>query len=222
MGIQGIDLNDLRSALMDDRVHFDIGQVESVETSPDLSVMRCKVKTFPDQDIIICRMSWEAVGPGAGFYAEPQPGDMVLFALADGDQQQGFILKRLSSKEDTIPLRVALGHWVLQALSGAPLSLSSDEAVYIDRGALVPGTEALVLGNVLKTAQESLYDQMIDFLDKIITGPIGIGNLGNSVPTDPTLIINLTVIKTQVELDKLVYVTTAATNWLSQIAFTER
>lgn len=223
MGILGIDLNELKQIFQDERLHFDIGQIDSVETAIDASVMRCKVITFPDQDVIVCRMSWEFVGPNAGLYAEPQPGDMVLFAFADGNQQQGFIIKRLTSREDTIPIRAAiLKHWVLQALSGTELSLSSDTGIYIDRGGLLPADEPLVLGSVLKDAQESLYDQMIDFLDKLIAGPMAIGDLGGSTPTHPTLIINLTVIKAQVALDKLVYVTTAATNWLSQIAFTER
>ncbi len=78
------------------------------------------------------------------------------------------------------------------------------------------------MGNVLISAMTSMYDQQIAALDKLITGPVATGNLGNPAPTDPGLVINLTVIKTQLQLDKAQFVTVSATNFVSQLAFTER
>lgn len=220
-----IEIEELRSLFKDNSDYLSVGVVQSVVPTVERSLVRVKVKLLPDEDLIVARMTWAATGPDAGFFALPESGDLVLVAFdaTFGDRQQAFVIARLTSREDTIPLRAALNQdWVLQAVSGKKLNLGSDTGVYIDRGGLVPASEPLVLGNILKTALASFYDQAVGIIDDIIAGPVGIGNIGNPVPIDPTLAVALTVRKTELEADKLVYITTVTTNIVSQIAFTER
>jgi hypothetical protein len=222
MSIKGLDLEELREIFADRRVWIDLALIEQVEPSIDQSEVLVQVKLLFDEDQIIARMTWDLTGPDAGLFSLPEKNDLVMVAYVDGSEDYAYIIRNLTSSEDPFPARVLTGATVLRALGGKALNLSSDTKATIGRGGLVEESEALVLGGVLKTAQEALYDEMVGVIDDLIAGPIGIGNIGQPVPTHPGLMTKLTARKTQIELDKLVYITTTATNWLSQIAYTER
>jgi len=222
MGIKGFDLEELRQIFGDGKVWLELAEIVQVAPAPDRSLVRVKVKVLPDQYEIVARMSWEFTGPDAGLYNMPQKGDWVLVAYAEGDAQQAFVIKRLSSKDDLFPMRALLGECILKALSGQTLSLCSDSRIQIDRGGLVSGSEPLVLGSVLKSALGEFYDKVIEMLDGIITGPVGVDSIGGSVVTHPSLVTALTTVKAALTLAKAQYVEVSATNIVSQLGFTER
>lgn len=99
--------------------------------------------------------------------------------------------------------------------------ITSDGKFYAGK---VGGTqdEPLVLGNVMLAAMTDLITQSKQGFTAVKTGPVGIGNLGQSVPTHPTLIAALTAVELLLDTTKATYVDTISTNIVSQIAFTER
>lgn len=118
---------------------------------------------------------------------------------------------------------------------GGFIGIDEDGKIYLGRAS---GTidEPLVLGNVLLSALGDFMDKMVSLIDEtkkiateIKTGPVGIGNLGSPVPTHPTLITkllaieaNLDLLKSNLDADKSKYISTATTNIVSQVSFTER
>lgn len=229
------DLEALKSILRDPTVHIAVGVVQQVEPTPALSNCLCKVSVFPEEYPVVAKTSFPIVGPMSGVIQLPVSGDFVL--MVQTNTEQWYIIGRLNSPEDKIPLQALLGQLVLRALSGKPVRLESDTSVYIGRGGLINPTEPLVLGNVLKTQQGALYDKISDLIDKlsaildtIITGPVAITTTpGNPSPTYPTLAASLTAqkalltaLKATVVADKALYVTAPLTNVVSAVAFTER
>lgn len=223
MSKNGFELEQLREYFQDTKIHFAVGKVEELDPAVDFHSLRLKVQLFPDEISIVAKATFPNVGPDSGFISFPEVGDLCIVAFADGDEQQAFVIGYLPSLEDTIPLRAWLGDAVLQSRSGKELNLSSDSQVNIGRGnPLIKEDEPLVLGNVLKDALTDMYDKFDQVLDKLISGPIAIGNLGVACPTEPTLAIGLTAIKSQLAADKVKYIDLVVTNIVSQIAFTER
>lgn len=176
MGSKPIDLELMRRIFQDDRLHIGVGKILSLHMASDRSVLRVKVELYPDGHELIARMAWESVGPNAGFFQLPSPGDMVLIGQAEGDVDQAFVLRRLTSKDDPIPAEAVSGDLVARALAGKKARLISDMAVWLSKPGATP-TENLVLGQVFKQL-------MIDLIDKIdeLTLEVGththIGNLG--------------------------------------------
>lgn len=143
------DLELLREILRDKRVHLALGTIKRLEMAQDRSVLRVELSLFPEERTSICRMSWALTGPNAGFFQLPVPGDLVLAAFAEGDEEQGIVISRLSSKEDVIPPEVDSGDLIARALAGKNARLVSDTKVLLGRPNNVP-TEPLVLGLVLQ------------------------------------------------------------------------
>lgn len=230
------DLEALKTILKDTTVHIAVGVVKEVEPTPTLSNCYCKVSVFPEEYPVVAKTSFPIVGPGSGVIQLPVKDDFVLLVHTT-NVEQWYIVGRLNSPEDQLPLQALLGHLVIRALAGKPVRLESDTSVYIGRGGLLNPTEPLVLGNVLKTQQGALYDKISDLIDKlsaildtIITGPVAITTTpGNPSPTYPTLAASLTAqkalltaLKATVVADKAQYVTVPLTNIVSAVAFTER
>jgi ribosome-binding factor A len=165
----GFDLEFLRQALADSKLHILLGLIQRVSVSADRSVCRVAVSILPEQREIICKMSWEAVGDESGFFQMPQVNDMVLVAQVEGDPQSAFVLKRLTSAEEKIPLNAVNGDMVAKALSGQKLWLTSDTAIHLSKGDTAP-TENLVLGQVLKS--------MLSAVLQAVSVHKHIGNLG--------------------------------------------
>jgi hypothetical protein len=146
-----IDMEGWRQVLEQDDVHITLGQITKLLLADDRSVLRVQVALFPELETeFICRMSWEAVGPEAGFFQFPNAGDLVVLGIPDADEAIPFVISRLTSKEDKIPLNAIDGHTVLKALNGKKNWITSDTKILLSKGDDEP-TENLVLGQVLKT-----------------------------------------------------------------------
>lgn len=217
-----VSLEELREIFRDQRIWISVGQIEELDPASDSHALRVKVKLYPDEISIIARYSFDNVGPSSGIIAFPEEGDLVLVAFAEGDEQQAFVLKSLTSKIDKLPPRSLQGDIVIKARAGKKLNLSSDTRINIGKGATTQEAEPLVLGAILKNALTDIYAKIDSVLQKLIEGPIATGNLGNPAPTDPGLVESLTELKTQFDADKTKYIDTVTTNIVSQIAFTER
>lgn len=173
---KGSMLEELREIFKDDRLHLAMAIVKQLELAQDKSVLRVKCQVVPDNLLIIAKMSWEAVGPSAGFFQIPSPNDLVIVAYVEGDADQAFVIRRCTSKEDNIPLQAMTGDMVMKALAGKKGQILSDTALLLGRGGTDP-TENLVLGQVFKTAYSTHLG--IDAVHKHI------GNLGyKTAPPD--------------------------------------
>lgn len=217
--IQGFNLEELRNIFRDNRSWIELAKVIKIEPADDRSLVRVLVEQFPEGDQIVCRMSWPSVGPDAGFYQLPSIGDMVLVALEDGDRDNAYVIKSLSSKEDTIPQQAIDGDTIVKALAGKNTHISSDTGLFLGKGDPdTPPDEPIVLGNALKTALETyISDRIIEILDEFLANPVGMGNLGNAVPLFPALSTKLTTIKAGIETDKANF-----DDFLSDLAFSEK
>jgi hypothetical protein len=105
--------------------------------------------------------------------------------------------------------------------SAAKVVIDSDGKVRIGKRGATPG-EPAVLGTVLTNYLGAIHSALDAVLQALITGPVGVGNLGNPVPTDPALAISLTTQKTALSTAKTTYVDTATTNVVSQRTFVDR
>jgi hypothetical protein len=227
---RNVGLEELRAALADQRQHIGLAVVKKLAVLDDRSAMRVQVAMLPDENEIVATMTWEATGPECGFFDLPAANDLVLVAFADGDPDQAFVVKRLTSKEDKIPLKAKDGHLVAIAKAGKKVYVDSDTEVNL-RSAMIQlmkldseaATEPLVLGEVMLACLEDLYTKLDTLLQTIITGPAAITSApGQPAPTHPAVISALTPLKAQLQADKSKYVTTESSNVVSQIAFTER
>ena len=147
----GADLELLKKILEDRSLHIAYGTIMALDLAADRSVLRVRVKIFPEEMELIAKMTWEQVGPNAGVFGFPAVNDLVLVAFADKDIDQAFVIKRMTSLEDKIPLQAVSGDTVVRALAGKKTHVLSDTAVLLGRGGADP-TQPLVLGTVFKTA----------------------------------------------------------------------
>ena len=150
-------LEELREILSDDRLHLAVGTVLSLELASDRAFLKVSVNVLPEETEMVCRMTWDAVGPNAGSFQFPSLNDMVMVGYLDGDEDEAFVLRRLTSKVDKIPIQAIDGHMVHRALGGKKLYLVSDTDIQLARGD-ADATEQLLLGNVFKTAYSSDLD----------------------------------------------------------------
>lgn len=167
-------LEELKNILNNDELHLALASIKQLDVAVDRSVLRVVVDILPDEVEMVARMTWEMVGPNCGLYSFPAVGDLVIVGFMEDDEDQVYVLKRLSSQSDKIPKQAINGHIVLKALAGKELHLASDEKILIGLGDPdSPPDEPLVLGTQLK-----------DMLQELITAIKAItvyGNLG--VPT---------------------------------------
>jgi len=147
---KGFNLEELKEILSDDKLHIAVGKVIQLEVASDRSVLRCIVLLLPENIKMVTRLSWDAVGPDAGIFQFPSLNDLVLVGFVNGNEQEAFVLRRLTSKEDKIPIQALSGHTVVKALAGKKAFLNSDTEINLTREG--PGDEPLVLGNTFKTA----------------------------------------------------------------------
>ena len=146
-----VKLEELREIFKDDRLIMELGQILRLEMAQDRSVLRAIVQVFPENLEMVCRMSWDAVGPDAGVFQFPSVGDLVLIGFVDGNEDEAFVMRRLTSREDSIPLGVEDGRLTMRSLSGKKVFLSSDTEINLVRGDQ-PGGESVVLGNTFREA----------------------------------------------------------------------
>lgn len=166
---KGFDLEFLRDILQQKQLGICVGIIEKLVKDSDNSQLRVLVNCLPDEIPMWCRMSWEATGPDAGIFQFPQAGDMVLVGYAYDDENQAFVLKRLTSKGSKIPVQAVSGDTVVKALAGKQGHLLSDTKILIGRGGADP-SEPTVLGAIFQAAYS-------EHLEKYIAHK-HIGNLG--------------------------------------------
>jgi hypothetical protein len=205
--MNSLNLELIREALKDRRLHLAIGQITKLMMASDRSVLRVLVSILPEEREIVARMSWAVLGNDSGFLQLPQTEDLVLVGMAEGDEENAFVMLKLSNREDKIPVNAASGDMVAKALTSTKLWLTSDTRINLTKGDDAP-TEPLVLGNVLKTF-------LTEFLDSILNAAqIGQCAVG-PVFLDPSIRTALVQYKTE-------YLETESSNIVSQLAFTER
>lgn len=146
-----IGFEDLKHIFQDDRLLLALGLVKQLSVAADRSELKVKVLIIPDNLTMICKMSWEAVGPEAGSFQFPSIDDLVIVGYIDGHQDEAYVIRRLTSTADKIPLRALDGHLVHRALAGKQTWVTSDSKILLSRGDTEP-EERLVLGDTFKEA----------------------------------------------------------------------
>lgn len=163
----------LKQILYEDKLTLSLGIVNKLTILDNNSSLFVGVKIFPDGQDIETRMTFAASGPDAGIIQFPELKDLVLIGFVDGDVDQAFVIKSLSSQVDFIPEEAKDGSLVIKARKGKKLLLNSDEQINLSRKG--DGDESLVLGNEFKKA----YSKQLE----IDSSHTHVGNLG--FPTAP-------------------------------------
>lgn len=178
-----LDLEALRHILGDKRSWISIGKLTKVAVAPDRSVVRCMVSMldWDQQPEIVAKMTWDQLGVESGYLTLPSVNDLVLVVFAEGDVEQAFIIKKLSSKEDKVPTNAVAGHSVIKSMAGKELWLTSDTKIYLSNADAAP-TENVVLGQQLKALLTEILTQVGTLAEKIASHT-HTGNLG--YPTAP-------------------------------------
>lgn len=151
-----ISLEDLKEVLDPDRMEMRCALVLDLEVAKDRSVLRVDVSILPEQQKITAKMSWDMVGPDSGLFQFPSKNDLVLVAFCEDDENDAYIMKRLTSREDKIPVQAVNGHMVIRSRNGTKTFIGSDQTIHLTN--LEEGTENLVLGQVFKTAYSEHLD----------------------------------------------------------------
>lgn len=170
------DLALLKEMLKDDSRHIAVGIIKSIDLAADRSFLKCLVRILPENIEYVARMTWDSIGSGSGSMTFPNPNDVVLVAFADGDEDSCYVIKRLSTKEDKIPVQATTGDSVIVSKDGKRTWIVSDTKIYLAKGESEP-TEPLVLGNVLKTLLSDILAELADLSEKLSQHK-HLGNLG--------------------------------------------
>ena len=242
MGINLLD--DMKAILRDDSLVISLAIVKGIHLAKDNSFLRCTVQLMPHGNEIISTYTFDSTGPNAGIYMFPVINDMVLVAFSE-NEDESYIIRRLNSKEDLIPINAIDGSLTLRSLATKMSWLVSDTKILLSRGEQEP-TENLVIGQVFKAVYASHLVELGNNLTKLIdlVGKLSsqrttdsththIGLLGVPVapPTESpamiaekalldTLKAEIETIKTDVETIKTDQV--ESDNILSDLAFTEK
>lgn len=197
------DLEFWREAFSDLRQHIGIGVVTQMEMVEDASELRVLVNLLPENREVVAVMSFADVYD----VTFPEMNDLLVVAFVDGEPDGAHVIARFSSDEEPIPVLARTGDSVKYARTGKKMFIGSDTKIGIARPDKNP-TQPLVLGTVMQA-----------FMDAVLNAILNASQVGQSamgpVFLDPALRASLVSIKSQ-------YVDTAGTNFLSQIAFTER
>ncbi len=226
-----IDLESLKMIFKDSRTHIAIAKIKRLSVASDRSFLKCLVSILPEQREVVARMTWAMTGPNSGIVEFPEKDDMVLIAFADGNNDYAFIISRLSSSIDKLPLKSVDGHLVLKSKSGKESWITSNSKILLSHGDTTP-TENLVLGQQLKSLLSYILGQLAEQSDQLKTLATEIanhqhtGNLG--YPTGaPISATPFTTAATQMDGKKSNYNTKKASpvddqDILSNFAFTEK
>jgi hypothetical protein len=176
--------NDLKEILKDDRLYLYLGIIRRLHLAQDRSYLKVEVETIPDQRKIISTMTWENVGPGSGEFEFPSVGDLCLVCNVEGDDDQSYVIRRMTSRADKIPNTAITGNKVHKALAGKKFWITSDSRLNLSRGDSEP-TENLVLGQVFKAFASSLLASLATFAQNA-ADHVHIDSLGY-LTTKPTI-----------------------------------
>lgn len=173
--MRGISLEELREIFRDQRLHVECGLITSLEVAQDRSKLRVGVNIVPEGNPVEAEMSWDLVGPDFGIFQFPSLNDLVLVAFCGGSEDEAIVIRRLTSKEDKIPVRAVDGHLVMAARPGTHTDVNSDTKINLTRQG--EGDEQLVLGNTFKAAYSSHLGEHVLHADHSAKHK-HIGNLG--------------------------------------------
>lgn len=182
------DIEELREIFDKDRIYISIAKILKLKIASDNSVWRALVSIFPEQREVAVDFTWDQVGPKVGLFGPATVGDLVLVAFADGNEDQGFIIRRLSSKEDKIPKQAGEGHNYFKALAGKKTYIGSEVKTIIGKlGEGADPTENLVLGQQLKSLLTDILAELKSQADTL-AAHTHIGNVGSptSAPIQAT------------------------------------
>lgn len=197
------DLELLRDIFQDVRQHVGVGVVTQIEINEDASILRVLVKLLPEEREVVAIMSFADVYD----VTFPEVDDLLVVAFVDGEPDGAHVVARFSSSDEPIPVLARTGDSVKYARAGKKMYVGSDTKIGIARPDKDP-SQPLVLGTVMKSF-------MTDFIDAILNASQVGQSVTGPVFLDPALRAALVALKST-------YVSTAATNFVSQIAFTER
>lgn len=170
-----IDLEMFRQAMKDNSLHTSFATVISVNITPDRSAMKATVQLLPTLYEARVFVGAEYVAPGVGVYYPLRQNDLVVVAFPQADRDKGIVIKRLSSKEDTIPQEFNNDKIVIKCMGSEEFVVVGDNIKLGSPAA----SENLVLGQVLKSLLSSTYQE--------IAVHKHIGNLGYfTAPPDNT------------------------------------
>lgn len=145
-----------RQLFADTRTHISIAKIVKLDLLTDRSELRCEIEIWPEKVGAIARLTWDQVGPNSGVFGFPNVNDLVLVAAADGNFDQLFVIRRLTSNEDKIPLQATDGSTTIKSLDGKKVKIHSDTRINLGRQNSDTNAEIdqnLVLGQVFKTHQ---------------------------------------------------------------------
>lgn len=196
------DLEGLREIFKDVRLHIGIGTVVKLGLSNDGSKLRCMVKLLPDGRQVVTQMAFSDVYD----VTFPELNDLALVGMVDGHPDDAFIFSLINNTEEPIPANARTGDSVKYARPTKKLYLGGTK-VYVGKVGTTP-TEPLVLGNVMVTFMTNVLNAFLN------ASQIGFCAAG-PVYLDPGIRTNLTNYLST-------YLTTASTNIVSQVAYTER
>lgn len=197
------DLEFLREMFKDTRLHVGIGTISQLGISTSGSVLRGVINLLPENREVVAEITFSDVND----VCFPEINDLVIVVFVDGNPDECFAIKVINNSEEPIPAFAQSGNKVSYSRPGKKFYLGSDAKIGIGRPNIEP-TEPLVLGNVLKNGLTALANAFLN------NSPIGQCAVG-PVYLDPAVRTALTNFLN-------VYVTTAGTNVVSQIGFTER
>lgn len=176
-----IDMEDIRAIFEDKSTHIALATILKLELAQDRSCLKAKVSVLPEQGEMIARMTWDSVGPDSGIFQFPSVGDLVLIEFADKDPDQCFVTRRLTSREDKIPLQAVGGDLAMIALKDKKVWITSNNKIFLSKGIGEPA-EPLVLGNQMKTLVSFILQTLATLTEKVMNHR-HMGNLG--YPTMP-------------------------------------
>ncbi len=175
-----LDIELLKEALQDGKIHISLASVISSEIATDRSSWKATVRLLPDGYEARVWVTAEYVAPGVGVYYPLRQNDLVLVAFSEGNQDYGFLIKRIPTKEDSIPEEFNNDKVVLKTTSAEEFVLVCNNIKLGSDGS----SENLVLGQVFK-----------DMMSEVL-GALGvhkhIGNLGylTFVPDNASTYLN--------------------------------
>ena len=214
------DLEFLKEIFKDQSIHLAIGTVVQLGLSNDGSILRVMINILPSNRQVVAEMTFADVYD----VTFPEINDLALISFAEGDPDECHVIKLINNTEEPIPEFAQTGNSVKYSRPGKKLYLGSDTKASIGR----PNIEAnspIVLGDILvnhltnffNTRMQTLLNSILSTIPAVIcTAP---GEVGIVNPAFTTALANL---ETQLGDDVSEYLSTASTNIVSQIAFTER
>lgn len=169
-------LEDLKEIFKDKRLYIGVGQIKKLHLAEDRAYLKVTMMIYPEMRNVIATMTWDSTGPNSGDFEFPAIDDMVLFAQAEGDDDQCYVIRRLTSRADTIPENAIEGDKVSRARAGGKYWNVSDTKIFLARGEAEP-TQNLVLGQVFKQLMTDLLTQLKEHAE-IDKKHVHMGNLG--------------------------------------------